>query len=193
MKLKKENKGITLVALVLTIIVLLILAGISIVQLKGNGLFENAKIAKEKTQEEQKKEDKTLSDYESKIGQYIDGTRNVSENNYSTEEKVIGTWIDGKPLYRKVITNLKSPSQKDVWKDIYVESNADMLMVEKLLIYYSDDKILELNYYSGAGILYAINKNAIQLYIYTNELAYGNKDLLLIVNYTKTTDSGTNN
>lgn len=28
---------------------------------------------------------------------------NVSKNVYSTDEKVIGTWIDGKPLYRKVI------------------------------------------------------------------------------------------
>ena len=26
----------------------------------------------------------------------------ASENNYSTEEQRIGTWIDGKPLYRKV-------------------------------------------------------------------------------------------
>ena len=46
--LNKKNKGITLVALVITIIILLILAGISIAQLTGNGLFENAKLAKEK-------------------------------------------------------------------------------------------------------------------------------------------------
>lgn len=46
-KKKKEN-GITLVALVITIIILLILAGISIAQLTGNGLFEKAKLAKEK-------------------------------------------------------------------------------------------------------------------------------------------------
>ena len=26
-----------------------------------------------------------------------------SENVYSTEETVIGTWIDGKPIYRRVI------------------------------------------------------------------------------------------
>lgn len=28
----------------------------------------------------------------------------TASNNYSTEEQVIGTWIDGKPLYRKVIS-----------------------------------------------------------------------------------------
>lgn len=34
---------------------------------------------------------------------YGGGTMSPSDV-YSTEEKVIGTWIDGKPLYRKVIT-----------------------------------------------------------------------------------------
>ena len=41
------NRGITLVALIVTIIILLILAGISIASLTGNRLFEKAKLAKE--------------------------------------------------------------------------------------------------------------------------------------------------
>ncbi len=101
-KLFKENKAITLVALVITIVILLILAGISIAQLTGNGLFENAKLAKEKSENAQKLEDDTLGDYESKIGEYIDGTRNENAENYSQNETEIGTWIDGKKLYRKV-------------------------------------------------------------------------------------------
>ena len=44
-----RNKGITLIALVITIIVLLILAGITIMGLTESGLFKNAKIAKQKT------------------------------------------------------------------------------------------------------------------------------------------------
>lgn len=36
-----------------------------------------------------------------------------TENNYSTEEQVIGTWIDGKPLYRKVI-NINADGTKGV-------------------------------------------------------------------------------
>lgn len=48
MKKTKENKAITLVALVITIITLLILAGISIGTLGGkNGLFTKARKAKE--------------------------------------------------------------------------------------------------------------------------------------------------
>ena len=43
----KENKGITLIALVVTIIVLLILAGISITMLTGqNGILNRATEAK---------------------------------------------------------------------------------------------------------------------------------------------------
>ncbi len=44
-----KNKGITLISLVITIIILIILAGISVnLILGGNGLFEKAKSAKEK-------------------------------------------------------------------------------------------------------------------------------------------------
>ena len=56
-KTYKQKKGITLVALVITIVILLILAGISIAQLTGNGLFKNAKLAKEKYKNAQEKED----------------------------------------------------------------------------------------------------------------------------------------
>ena len=41
----KGQKGITLVALVITIIILLILAGISIASLSNTGLFKNAQMA----------------------------------------------------------------------------------------------------------------------------------------------------
>ena len=56
----KESKGITLIALVITIIVLLILAGVTIATLTGdNGILKKAGDAK--TQTEQAKEDENLS------------------------------------------------------------------------------------------------------------------------------------
>ena len=42
---EKKNRGITLIALVITIIILLILAGISISALTGSGLFSKAQEA----------------------------------------------------------------------------------------------------------------------------------------------------
>ena len=49
-KIKREERGITLIALVITIIVLLILAGISITMLSGdNGLLNRTTEARSKT------------------------------------------------------------------------------------------------------------------------------------------------
>ena len=72
-KIKKEY-GITLVALVITIIILLILAGVAINALTQTGLFENAKQAKNITENAQKDENKKLGEYSSKINEYISGT-----------------------------------------------------------------------------------------------------------------------
>ena len=58
--LSKKNKGITLVALVITIIILLILAGISISALTNTGIFAKAKDAQSKSALADAKEKMTL-------------------------------------------------------------------------------------------------------------------------------------
>ena len=70
-----KRKGITLVALVITIIILLILAGISILALTNQGLFKNAQKAKKTTEEAQKKETDLLEQYESELNKYIENGR----------------------------------------------------------------------------------------------------------------------
>ena len=62
MQKRNENtRGITLIALVITVIVLLILAGVTIGSLTGdNGILTRAKEAKEKTEQAQKEEEETL-------------------------------------------------------------------------------------------------------------------------------------
>ena len=67
----RRNKGITLIALVVTIIVLLILAGISIAMLTGqNGILNRAAEAKEKTRVAQEDESQKLKGYEDIMAQY---------------------------------------------------------------------------------------------------------------------------
>ena len=57
----KENKGITLIALVITIVVLLILAGVSIAMLTGNnGILTQAQKSKQATEEAAQKEKEDL-------------------------------------------------------------------------------------------------------------------------------------
>ncbi len=59
---KKSNQGITLVALVVTIVVLLILAGVSISLVIGqNGIVTKAQEAKEKTINDQINTEKQLN------------------------------------------------------------------------------------------------------------------------------------
>ena len=77
--MKSKNKGITLIALVITIIILLILAGVTIGQLTGNGLFDKVKLAKERAEQAQKEENERLKQYE----ELMNG--NLPENTPNTE------------------------------------------------------------------------------------------------------------
>ena len=63
----KKNKGITLVALVITIIVLIILAGVSINAIMDDGLINNSKEAKEQWENGEKEEKQHISILESEI------------------------------------------------------------------------------------------------------------------------------
>ena len=73
-KFKNNTKGITLVALVITIIILLILAGITISSLTNTGIFEKAKEARDKTANAAENQAKTLNEYEDELNKYISGT-----------------------------------------------------------------------------------------------------------------------
>ena len=65
---RTKEKAITLIALVITIIVLLILAGVTISTLFGqNGIIENAIKAKEETEEAEKQEQEQIKELESLI------------------------------------------------------------------------------------------------------------------------------
>ena len=70
-KILKNTKGITLVALVITIIILLILAGISISALTNQGLFGKAKEAKQKSKQAEVNQAKTLNEYEDELNKYL--------------------------------------------------------------------------------------------------------------------------
>lgn len=97
MEKTRKNKGITLVALVITIIILLMLAGVSITALTKSDLLENAKMAKNATENAQNTENMALAEYQDKIDQYIESGRDVAlsdevksyiDNKISEVEKV---------------------------------------------------------------------------------------------------------
>ena len=73
----KSERGITLVALVVTIVVLLILAGITIMYTMGeNSIFKKAQDAKDKTAEAVKNEQEYMNSIDNMVNGYINGTGN---------------------------------------------------------------------------------------------------------------------
>ena len=68
----KAQKGITLVALVITIIVLLILAMVSISIVYNQGLIQKSKEAVETHNEKAKEENSTLTEAATNVQAYID-------------------------------------------------------------------------------------------------------------------------
>ena len=71
---RRKEEGITLVALVVTIIVLIILAGVSInIVLDQNGIIEKTQEAKNETEQAEKDEKKELGKAEDIINQYLTG------------------------------------------------------------------------------------------------------------------------
>ena len=70
-KILKNTKGITLVALVITIIILLILAEISISALTNTGIFQKAKDAKQKSNDAALDQNTKLDEYENELDQYL--------------------------------------------------------------------------------------------------------------------------
>lgn len=97
----KENKGITLVALVVTIIVLLILAAVSISAVMGdNGIVTKSQKAQEKTEEEKLKEalELKLADLE---------IESFTEDSTTVTNKIMGEMLKGMYRYEESTTVVK--------------------------------------------------------------------------------------
>ena len=85
--MKTREKGITLIALVITIIVLLILAGVAIATLSGeNGLFARAKQAKQTQTESEIKEKLNLSIQELQVEKLAEATLNDITQEWLTQK-----------------------------------------------------------------------------------------------------------
>ncbi len=95
MKKNKSTRGITLIALVITIIILLILAGISISALTNQGLFKNAKIAQNATEKAEAEQGKTLNEYEDEISKYLPAEKLIDKINDGTIK--IGDYVKYTP------------------------------------------------------------------------------------------------
>ena len=101
--LRNKDKGITLIALVITIIILLILAGISISALTNQGLFKNAKTAQNATEKAEKEQGQRLNEYEDEINKYLGNSK----------EPFKGTTVEDAMKYKDALNAEDNTELKD--------------------------------------------------------------------------------
>lgn len=113
--------------------------------------------------------------------------------NYSTEEQVVGKWIDGKPLYQRTI---KYTSGWNIGYEVSLPhniSNLDKVVDFKAFYTRSDGTTQHIpNVHNdmalwGAGI-YDFSVNNFTLYIGTLAGVFTINELFITLRYTKTTD-----
>lgn len=115
-----------------------------------------------------------------------------SGESYSTEEQVIGTWIDGKPLYRRVINSTTPNVETDgipVNKCMYItEYNVETMVTLQGIanisgvFAYSGQTWNDYSFYLN----YVSNEKFIGVSL--NRITWANQPLIVILEYTKTTD-----
>ncbi len=153
----KSQKGITLIALVVTIIVLLILAGISISMLTGqNGILNRAQEAKGKTETAQKDENQKLQGYEDIINKYRDlpkeeGTTPYLPNDmFSYEEGDLSTGLVIKDENNNEYVWVEVPKTTEVYTTAGLEitnfSDTEYEKIEEDLHTYTKDYRNETDY-----------------------------------------------
>ena len=118
-ELKKKTKGITLVALVVTIIVLLILAGVAISFTIGEeGIFRKAQDASKLYENAQENEMISLEE----ISNYIDDVNKGNINSGDNEEE-INKNVANKPRLKQGMTAIKFNEPTETSKGTVVETN----------------------------------------------------------------------
>lgn len=129
MKNFRKNRGITLISLVVTIIILLILAGVSISMLIGeNGIIKQAQNAKEKTEEAEAQENGTLSQYETIIQQETGEL--WKQNKTIISKKDIALEVGDYVSYE---SNVEEYNDENGWR-ILGEENGQLLLVSTYLV-----------------------------------------------------------
>ena len=120
------------------------------------------------------------------IGNQVSGGGGSALHVYSTEEKVVATWIDGRPIYERTYTDLSIVTGTDTWKTVDSNLNADI----EFLVYcnaFGTNEILK-----GTKMNIGISDSQFEdgkLMVTT--INSGRTITNVIVQYVKTTDTAT--
>lgn len=140
---------------------------------------------------------KDLNDYHNKILPYLGGMPEIYANKfakgdlYDTNEKMIGKWIDGKPLYQRVYEIDVDVSSSGFSQDIISTSNLDIDIVKYDGIMVLSGEYYPLNFYRSSGeygvtVLTSNNGHKNKL---SSKAGYNGKVIQVTIQYTKSSDS----
>lgn len=114
-----------------------------------------------------------------------------SGESYSTEEQVIGTWIDGKPIYRKIIQSTTASDGST--KYISIGANVDEFVSMHCLVKNDGTQYLPSGFNEGSTYTVSIDgydnsggtkANTVGI----RHKSYPNLPVTIVIEYTKATD-----
>ena len=116
----KKNNGITLIALVITIIVLLILAGVTIAMVKGqNGIVTQAQNAESATKKGEAEEQRSLAQIEAKLNKNGTEYKEDDGNGNTTTVKIpkgfVMTNVEGESTIEEGLVIIDGDGNEYVW------------------------------------------------------------------------------
>lgn len=108
---------------------------------------------------------------------------------YSTDEQVVGEWIDGKPLYQKSVQFVVASTHTTVSNVPTGVVNGKMGIIISGYLHQSDGNYLPVNYYSSSNAFsYAGLTNDISNFRFQTVSSNIGATAIITIQYTKTTD-----
>lgn len=107
---------------------------------------------------------------------------------YSTDEKIVGKWIDGKPLYRKSYEVTTPPALNSSTVLFTYSSDIEIQDIDGCIL--APDENIPINFYYATYYIscWSNYKNK-QIKMYVGNSAYTSRPAIITILYTKTTDA----
>lgn len=152
MKSLKLENGITLIALVITIIILLILAGVSISMVIGeNGIVNKAKKSKEDTEKAKVEEEEALKNLENEIENFVEGKKEIDF------EQIQGAVLENKDFY---LSKAQELGQDTTNNDIGIGTDGNVVDLDLWAYRVISNEYISLNSVNANGYNYSSYENS---------------------------------
>lgn len=115
-------------------------------------------------------------------------SNDIRRSTYTTSEQVIGKWIDGKPVYRKVL-NIGTPSSQRTYPTHGISNLENVIKLYGFC--YTDGstrQIIPMTYTNWEIFAYDITDTVFTLNFSANQWSANPTNVYVVFEYTKTTD-----